>query len=34
MMDMLNGDERTQILTEKLAQTASNEEFLENLGKS
>ncbi len=34
MMDMLGPDERTSIFIEKLAQTDSNEDFLENLGKS
>lgn len=34
MMDMLNPDERTQIFIEKLSETNSNEDFLENLGKS
>jgi transcription termination factor Rho len=34
MMDMLGPDERTSILIERLMQSESNEEFLENLGKS
>lgn len=34
MMDMLNADERTSILIEKLLEAESNEDFLENLGKS
>ncbi len=34
MMDMLGADERTSIFVERLSKTASNEEFLENLGKS
>jgi len=34
MMDMLNPDERTQILVEKLSQSKTNEAFLEALGKS
>jgi transcription termination factor Rho len=34
MMDMLGPDERTSILIEKLAQSESNDDFLENLGKS
>jgi transcription termination factor Rho len=34
MMDMLNADERTSILVERLAKTENNEEFLETLGKS
>lgn len=34
MMDMLNPDERTQILIEQLSKTETNEEFLENLGKT
>lgn len=33
MLDMLGSDERTEILAEKLAKTASNEEFLDSLGK-
>jgi transcription termination factor Rho len=33
MMDMLNQDERTSILVERLGKTDTNEEFLENLGK-
>ena len=33
MMDMLGQDERTSILVEKLGKTATNEEFLETLGK-
>lgn len=33
MMDVLNPDERTQILIERLSQTENNEEFLNNLGK-
>ena len=34
MVDMLNPDERTQILVERLAATETNDEFLESLGKS
>ncbi len=34
MMDMLNSDERTQLFIEKLSETESNEEFLNNLGKT
>ena len=34
MMDMLNPDERTELFIEKLAETDSNEAFLENLGKT
>lgn len=34
MMDMLGPDERTQILIEQLSKTETNEEFLENLGKT
>lgn len=33
MMDMLGPDERTSIFVERLGKTATNEEFLENLGK-
>ena len=33
MMDMLNSDERTSILVERLSKTDSNEDFLETLGK-
>ncbi len=34
MMDMLNSDERTSILVERLGKAETNEEFLENLGTS
>jgi len=34
MMDMLNADERTALFIEKLVESESNEDFLENLGKS
>ena len=34
MIDILNPDERTSILVERLSQTKNNGEFLENLGKS
>jgi transcription termination factor Rho len=34
MMDMLGENERTSIFIEKLSQTDSNDDFLENLGKS
>ena len=34
MMDMLNPDERTALFIEKLVESESNEDFLENLGKS
>jgi transcription termination factor Rho len=34
MMDMLGENERTSIFIEKLSQTDTNEDFLENLGKS
>jgi len=34
MMDMLDSNERTSILVERLAKTENNEEFLETLGKS
>lgn len=34
MVDMLSPDERTAIIVERLAKTETNEEFLENLGKS
>ena len=34
MIDMLNPDERTSILIERLSKTATNEEFLESLGKA
>jgi transcription termination factor Rho len=34
MMDMLNPEERTQILIEQLSKTETNEEFLEALGKT
>jgi transcription termination factor Rho len=34
MFDMLGADERTQLVVEKLAETESNEEFLEKLGKT
>jgi transcription termination factor Rho len=34
MMDMLDNDERTSIFVERLGKTATNEEFLENLGKA
>lgn len=34
MMDMLGSDERTSILVERLGKSATNEEFLEALGKS
>ncbi len=34
MTDMLSSDERTQLFVEKLAQTDSNEAFLETLGKA
>ncbi|MDP2638308.1 MAG: transcription termination factor Rho [Candidatus Levybacteria bacterium] len=33
MIDMLNPDERTSIIVERLSKTATNEEFLEALGK-
>lgn len=33
MLDMLNPDERTEILIERLLKTESNEEFLDSLGK-
>lgn len=33
MMDVLSPDERTQVLIERLGKTASNEDFLDNLGK-
>ncbi len=33
MLDMLGAEERTSVLTERLAKTATNEEFLESLGK-
>ncbi|OGH14422.1 MAG: transcription termination factor Rho [Candidatus Levybacteria bacterium RIFCSPHIGHO2_01_FULL_38_26] len=33
MMDMLNPEERTSILIERLSKTDTNEEFLESLGK-
>ncbi len=33
MMDMLGPDERTDVLIERLSQTESNREFLDNLGK-
>jgi transcription termination factor Rho len=33
MMDVLGPDERTQILVERLSQTDTNEQFLNNLGK-
>jgi len=33
MIDMLNPEERTSILIERLSKTATNEEFLESLGK-
>ncbi len=33
MMDVLGPDERTQILTERLSQTDTNEDFLNGLGK-
>jgi transcription termination factor Rho len=34
MMDMLNSDERTALFIEQLSKTDTNEDFLENLGKS
>lgn len=34
MIDMLNPEERTEILVERLSKTESNEAFLESLGKS
>lgn len=34
MMDMLNPDERTAIFVEKLTEAKTNEEFINNLGKS
>lgn len=34
MLDMLGPDERTSALIERLGKTATNEDFLENLGKS
>ncbi len=34
MMDLLGSDERTELFIEKLSETESNEEFLNNLGKS
>lgn len=34
MMDMLSADERTSIFVERLGKTETNEEFLDNLGKS
>lgn len=34
MIDMLGDDERTQLFVEKLAETDSNDAFLENLGKT
>ncbi len=34
MIDMLGSDERTQLFVEKLAETESNDEFLEKLGKT
>lgn len=34
MMDMLGPEERTSIFVERLGKTATNEEFLENLGKA
>jgi len=34
MMDMLGPDERTSIFVERLAKAKTNDEFLENLGKS
>jgi transcription termination factor Rho len=34
MVDMLGSDERTQLFVEKLAETDSNEAFLENMGKA
>ena len=33
MIDMLNPEERTEILIERLSKTSDNEEFLESLGK-
>ncbi len=33
MLDMLSADERTEVLIERLSKTATNEEFLESLGK-
>ncbi|OGH23180.1 MAG: transcription termination factor Rho [Candidatus Levybacteria bacterium RIFCSPHIGHO2_12_FULL_38_12] len=33
MLDMLGSDERTQMLIDRLSKTATNEEFLEGLGK-
>jgi transcription termination factor Rho len=34
MMDMLGPDERTSIFVERLAKAKTNDDFLENLGKS
>lgn len=34
MMDLLGSDERTELFIEKLSETESNEEFLNNLGKA
>ena len=34
MMDMLGENERTSIFIERLSKTDSNDEFLDNLGKS
>ena len=33
MMDMLDSNDRTAILVEKLGKTETNEDFLKNLGK-
>ena len=33
MIDVLNPDERAEILIERLSKTETNEQFLENLGK-
>lgn len=33
MLDILSPDERTQVLVDRLSKTASNEEFLDSLGK-
>ncbi len=34
MMDLLNDDERTELLINKLKKTKSNDEFLESLTKA
>ena len=33
MIDMLNSDERTEVIIERLKKTKNNKEFLDNLGK-